>query len=109
VRRANFVKWILWEVATNLLADAELVDPRNFAATDIANTLKTCQKALRSVIRLSEDLKEFEKPDLKYPGADKVDQRELLEIVIEGLRVGWWAMQTSRNLDRLLARARTGK
>jgi len=109
VRRANFVKWMLWELASNLLADAELVDPRRFAATDIADTLKKFQKVLKSVIRLTEELKQFEKPGLKFPRADEVDQRELLETVIEGLRVGWWAMQTSYNLDRLLARTRTRK
>jgi hypothetical protein len=100
---------MLWELASNLLADAELVDPRRFAATDIADTLKKFQKVLKSVIRLTEELKQFEKPGLKFPRADEVDQRELLETVIEGLRVGWWAMQTSYNLDRLLARTRTRK
>jgi hypothetical protein len=109
VRRANYIKWALWDLASNLLADAELVDPRNFAATDIADTLRKFQKALKSVTRLVEELKEFEKPGLKYPRADEVDQQELLETVIEGLRVGWWAMQTSHNLGRLLARGRTRK
>jgi hypothetical protein len=96
-------------LATNLLADAELVDPRNFAANDIADTLKKFQKGLKSVIKLTEELKPFEKAGLKYPRADDVDQRELLETVIEGLRVGWWAMQTGYNLDRLLACARSRK
>jgi hypothetical protein len=99
----------MWELASNFLADAELVDPRDFAATDVARTLKKFQKALKSVTRLAEGLKRFEKPGLKYPRADNVDQHELLETVTEGLRVGWWAMQTSHNLDRLLASARIGR
>lgn len=109
MRRANFVKWLLWDLASNLLADAELVDPRKFAAADIVDTLKKFQKALKSAIRLTEELKEFEEPGLEYPKADEVDQRELLETVIEGLRVGWWAMQTSYNLDRLLVLGRSRK
>lgn len=107
-RKANFVKWSLWELAGNLLADAELIDPRGFAATSVADTLKKLRAALDSVITLTEDLRQFEAPSLEYPGADRVDQRELLETVVEGLRVGWWAMQTSENLERLLRFRNTG-
>jgi len=106
-RRANFIKWFLWDLATNLLADAELVDPRRFAAT--ANVLRGSQKVLNTVIGDTEDLKKFEPPGLTYPGADEVDQRELLEIVTEGLKIGWWSMQTNLNLERLIVMAKRSR
>ena len=97
----GFIKWLIREIAINLLFYSEYLDPRDFPAKQIATELQTAVKALRKVLPLF---------DLCPQGGTEIDwtrepsSESELNDVIKGLRISYGSHEYQKGLDAILKR-----
>lgn len=97
----GFIKWLIRDIAINLLFQAEHLSPRDFPATQVAANLQKAVEALQSVFPLL---------DLCPPGETEIDWTKKksteaeLNDVIEGLKISYWSHEYQKGLDEFLQR-----
>jgi hypothetical protein len=97
----GFIKWLLRDIAINLLFHAEYLNPRDFSATQTAASLQKAVEALQSAFPLF---------DLCPPGGTEIDWTKKksteaeLNDVIEGLKISYWSHEYQKGLDEFLQR-----
>jgi len=97
----GFIKWLIRDIAINLLFQAEYLNPRDFPATQVAANLQKAVEALQSVFPLF---------DLCPPGGTEIDwtkkpsSKSELNDVIEGLKISYESHEYQRGLDEFLQR-----
>lgn len=97
----GFIKYMIREIAINLLFYAEHLDPRDFAAGQVASDLQKAVDALKTVFPLIE---------LCPQGGTEIDwtQHKSTEAelngVIEGLKISYGSHEYQRGLDEFLQR-----
>ena len=95
----GFIKWLIRDIAINLLFYSEYLDPKDFPARQVAADLQMTVKALRKIFSLFE---------LCPSGGSEIDwtrkpssESELYD-VIEGLKISYWSHEYQRGLDEIL-------
>lgn len=97
----GFIKYLLREIAINLLFQAEYLNPRDFPATQVAASLQKAVEALQSAFPLF---------DLCPPGGTEIDWTKKLSSeselpdVIEGLKIAYGSHEYQKGLDEFLQR-----
>lgn len=97
----GFIKWMIREIAINLLFQAEYLNPRDFPARQVAADLQKAVEALQSVFPLF---------DHCPPGGTEIDWTKKksteaeLNDVIEGLKISYGSHEYQRGLDEILQR-----
>jgi hypothetical protein len=105
----DFIKWLTWDLATNLLGLAEWMNPRKFPAGQVVSDLRTWRDALNRIIEEAEEVgREGSKhlvprAELSPPPSD-LNRR--INDVLEGVRISWFSDITQRYLDGELRQAR---
>jgi len=95
----GFIKWLIRDIAINLLFYSEYLDPKDFPARQVAADLQRAIKVLRKVFPLFE---------LCPSGGSEIDwtmepsSESELNDVIEGLKISYGSHEYQRGLDEFL-------
>jgi len=105
----DFIKWLTWDLATNLVGLAEWMNPRQFPADQVVSDLKGWRKIFDQIIEQAEEVaREGSKHLVPHaelaPDISDMDRR--VNEVLEGVRISWFSDITQRYLDRELRNTR---
>lgn len=102
----NYVKWVLWDLALDLLAYAEWIPPRRFPARDVLDWLEGFRRALDWGITLSRDALPDCPARASYEDSEPPISLDRLDAILRGVKIGWYANATQQFLDGELRKAR---
>lgn len=99
----DLVKWLLWDLATNLLGYAEWLPPRRFPAEQVLRDLRGWRTALDAAIDHTNDLAQANGVHVVRSGGfdanDAKDPARGLAGVLIGLERSWYSDRVQRYLD----------
>ena len=90
----DFVKWLTWELATNLLGLAEWMNPRRFPADQVVSDLRGWRDTLNKIIEEAEVVgREGSKHLVRHAAlsSDPSDGNRRVDAVLEGVRIAWFS------------------
>jgi HNH endonuclease len=99
----DFAKWMLWDLATNLLAYAEWMSPRSFPAERIIEDLEGWKRSLDVVIEQTRDAAQAQSRHIVAGGCFAVDDvrdpTRGLDAVLRGVSQSWYSDRLQGYLD----------
>jgi hypothetical protein len=100
----QYIKWFLWDAATELLACADSFDPRRPPNSKLLiDRLAVWQQVLEWVKEMAGDYRGIGSGDGYLP-KNFEQETEQLNDIIEGLKIAWKAHHTQRALDAIVER-----
>ena len=101
----QYIRWMVWEISTNLLAFAERLAESEFpSATYLLDYLGKAKVALDSVTVLVGDCREagIGNGALSFDWVPETEDASEIEDIIKGLKIAWVSHYTQRSLDQLI-------
>lgn len=100
----QYVKWFLWDVATELLACADSFDPRRPPNSEpLIERLAAWQRVLEFVKEMANDCRAVGSGN-GYKPENFAKETEQLKGILEGVKIAWKAHHTQRALDAIVER-----
>ncbi len=97
----GFIKWLMRDIAINLLFQAEYLNSRDFPAAQVDADLQKTVEALQSIFSL---FKFCSLGGTKIDWTKEKPNEAELNDVVEGLKVSYWSHEYQKGLDQYLRR-----
>jgi len=95
----SHIKWLLWEISTDLLVFTENLSPLNFPAQQVLHRIQQLGKTLESVRELTLDAIK-ENPRLaENKSTVPYESPETQEAILRGVKISYWSRHQQEVLD----------